>query len=118
MRGILLMLSRNSTKHGDLGHGEPVRTRLFWLILAIASSAVLLSQQGHSQTRNQTQAPAALTGQVASTEEGPMEGVLVTAKRTGSTIAITVATDEQGRYRFPSGRLEPGHYAIRIRAVG
>jgi len=73
---------------------------------------------GHSQIRNQTQTSAALTGQVTSTEEGLMEGVLVTVKKTGSTIAITVATDEQGRYRFPSGRLEPGHYSISIRAVG
>jgi len=46
-----------------------------------------------------------------------MEGVLVTAKKTNSTIAITVVTDAQGRYRFPSAKLEPGHYAISIRAV-
>jgi len=95
-----------------------MRTRRFWLILVIASSAAFLSQVGHSQIRNQPQTSAALTGQVTSAEEGLMEGVLVTAKKTGSTIAITVATDEQGRYRFPSQRLEPGHYAISIRAVG
>lgn len=95
-----------------------MRTRRFWLILVIASSAAFLSQVGHSQIRNQPQTSAALTGQVTSAEEGLMEGVLVTAKKTGSTIAITVATDEQGRYRFPSQRLQPGHYAISIRAVG
>jgi streptogramin lyase len=88
------------------------------LTLLVASSAAFLSRVGHSQIRNQTQTSAALTGQVTSTEEGLMEGVLVTVKKTGSTIAITVATDEQGRYRFPPGRLEPGHYAISIRAVG
>ena len=95
-----------------------MRTRRLLLTLLVASGAAFLSQVGHSQIRNQTQTSAALTGQVTSTEEGPMEGVLVTAKKTGSTIAITVVTDEQGRYRFPSGRLEPGHYAISIRAVG
>src|SRR4029077_9338109 len=29
-----------------------------------------------------------------------------------------VVSDEQGHYRFPSTKLEPGHYAITIRAVG
>ena len=43
----------------------------------------------------------ALTGQVTSAEEGPMEGVLVSAKRAGSTITITVVSDEQGRYSSP-----------------
>ena len=62
--------------------------------------------------------PAALTGMVRSAEEGSMEGVLVSAKRAGSTITITVATDAQGRYAFPRTRLEPGAYAIRIRATG
>ena len=47
-----------------------------------------------------------------------MEGVLVTAKKAGSTIAVTVVSDEHGHYRFPAGRLEPGHYALRIRAGG
>ncbi|HEX4134967.1 MAG TPA: hypothetical protein VHY84_10185 [Bryobacteraceae bacterium] len=35
----------------------------------------------------------ALTGQVSSTEEGRMEGVLVSAKRAGSTITITVVSE-------------------------
>ncbi|MBO0750598.1 MAG: carboxypeptidase regulatory-like domain-containing protein [Bradyrhizobiaceae bacterium] len=61
---------------------------------------------------------AALTGQVTSGEEGAMEGVLVTAKKAGSTIAVTVVTGKDGRYSFPASRLEPGQYAIRIRAVG
>jgi streptogramin lyase len=47
-----------------------------------------------------------------------MEGVLVTAKKAGSTIAVTVVTDRQGQYRFPESRLEPGQYGLRIRAAG
>ncbi len=39
-----------------------------------------------------------------------MEGVLVTAKKAGSTIATTVVTDKDGRYSFPASRLEPGDY--------
>jgi virginiamycin B lyase len=61
---------------------------------------------------------AALTGQVTSAAEGAMEGVLVTAKKAGSTIAITVVTGKDGRYRFPASRLEPGPYSLKIRAVG
>ena len=47
-----------------------------------------------------------------------MEGVLVSAKRAGATMTITVVSDAQGRYSFPQNRLEPGQYAVRIRAVG
>ena len=63
-------------------------------------------------------AETALAGQVTSAEEGPMEGVLVSAKRAGSTITVTVASDAQGRYAFPAAKLGPGQYALRIRATG
>src|SRR5688572_28858182 len=62
--------------------------------------------------------PAALTGTVTSAEEGAMEGVLVTVKRAGSNMNVTVVTDAQGRYAFPADRLEPGNHALRIRAAG
>lgn len=61
---------------------------------------------------------AALTGIVSSEAEGPMEGVLVSAKRAGSTMTVTVVTDKQGRYVFPESRLVPGEYHLSIRAVG
>ena len=60
----------------------------------------------------------ALSGTVSSAEEGPMEGVLVSAKRANSNITVTVASDEKGRYQFPASRLEPGSYSLRVRAVG
>ena len=66
----------------------------------------------------QTQSPPALTGKVTSHAEGVMEGVLVGAKKAGSTIATWVVTDAQGLYSFPRERLEPGTYSIRVRAVG
>jgi virginiamycin B lyase len=59
-----------------------------------------------------------LTGQVSSAEDGAMEGVLVSARRDGATVTVTVVTDKQGRYSFPAGRLAPGHYFLRVRAVG
>jgi streptogramin lyase len=64
------------------------------------------------------QGASALTGVVTSAQEGPMEGVLVTAKKAGSTIATTVVTNKEGRYSFPASRLEPGEYTIKIRAAG
>jgi streptogramin lyase len=69
-------------------------------------------------TPSPAQNAAALTGRVTSAEEGAMEGVLVSAKKTGSTITITVVTDKDGRYSFPAGKLEPGTYALKIRAIG
>jgi virginiamycin B lyase len=68
--------------------------------------------------RAQTQPSATLAGHITSMEEGPMEGVLVSAKRAGSTITITVVSDAEGQYRFPAAKLEPGKYSLRIRAVG
>jgi virginiamycin B lyase len=55
---------------------------------------------------------------VSSAEEGPMEGVLVSAKKDGSTITTSVVTNEKGQYSFPADRLSAGHYAITIRAAG
>jgi virginiamycin B lyase len=89
--------------------------RVFSLLIAVASVALLclLLDRGHAQ------APAfALTGQVSSAAEGPMEGVLVSARKTGSPITITVVTGHDGRYRFPAAKLMPGPYSLMIRAVG
>ena len=59
-----------------------------------------------------------LSGQVSSADEAAMEGVLVNAKKEGSTITTSVASNEKGEYSFPAGRLQPGRYTISIRAGG
>ncbi|MEA2905051.1 MAG: hypothetical protein QOI12_2438 [Alphaproteobacteria bacterium] len=59
-----------------------------------------------------------LTGKVSSTEEGLMEGVLVSAKKDGATVTTTVVSNDKGEFSFPAGKLEPGKYNITIRAVG
>ena len=64
------------------------------------------------------QPSVALSGRVSSTEEGAMEGVVVSAKKAGSTVTISVVSDAQGRFSFPSGKLGSGLYALRIRATG
>src|SRR5438132_11637612 len=66
----------------------------------------------------QAQGTVALTGQVSSAEEGAMEGVVVSARKDGSTISISVVTDAQGRFAFPAARLEPAHYTLKSRAAG
>ena len=60
----------------------------------------------------------ALTGKVTSADEGAMEGVLVSARSAGSTVTTTVVSDRGRALRFPRARLEPGDYALRIRAIG
>src|SRR5260221_13190963 len=46
-----------------------------------------------------------LSGQVTG-EGGPMEGVLVTAKKTGSANPYNEGDDEKGRYSFPARKIE------------
>src|SRR5258706_11802038 len=47
-----------------------------------------------------------------------MEGVVVSAKKDGSAISISVVTDAKGRFAFPTARLEAGHYTLKARAAG
>jgi streptogramin lyase len=85
--------------------------------MAAACLAVMFLQTAPGCSPAPTGTPEALIGQVTSAEEGPMEGVLVSAKKTGSTITVTVVSDAQGQYRFPQAKLEPGQYALSTRAV-
>ena len=82
--------------------------------LALLATAALALVASAVESRAQS----ALAGSVTSAEEGATEGVLVTARRDGATFAVTVVTDAQGHYAFPAAKLEPGHYSLRIRAVG
>lgn len=86
-----------------------------FLAMAFLTFAVPLQA---APARDDNSQAIALSGRVTSVEEGPMEGVLISAKKAGSAITTTVVSDEQGRYRFPASKLSPGHYALRIRAVG
>jgi virginiamycin B lyase len=94
-----------------------MRARDFLVLVGIGLAAALFPRDPNSLL---AQAPpaAALTGRVTSAEEGRMEGVVVSARKTGATMTVSVASDSQGQYRFPAGRLEPGKYSLRVRAVG
>jgi len=60
----------------------------------------------------------ALRGIVSSQREGPMEGVLVSARKVGSRVTISVVSNAAGLYAFPGERLEPGSYQLKARAAG
>jgi streptogramin lyase len=90
--------------------------RLLQMSLVIAVGILLAGGSANFSARAQD--AAALTGQVASAEDGAMEGVLVSARRDGSSITVTVVSDDKGHYAFPAARLAPGHYTISIRAIG
>jgi len=85
---------------------------------AAGSAALLFITASAVSPPAAAQTSAVLAGSVSSAEEGMMEGVLVSARKDGSTITTTVVSDNQGHYAFPAGRLEPGRYALSIRAVG
>lgn len=82
-----------------------------------ARGAMLLAFAGLAGAAAIPSQPA-LTGTVTSQAEGPMEGVIVGARKTGSPVTTWVVSNAQGQYTFPRERLEPGKYAIQIRAVG
>src|SRR2546427_1189572 len=60
---------------------------------------------------------AQLAGRVVS-PEGALEGVVVSARKAGSSVTVSVVSDAEGRFSFPAAKLEPGSYALRIRATG
>jgi streptogramin lyase len=90
--------------------------RISALFVAAAALAVLLCMWG-GPAATQPVAPA-LTGKITSAREGAMEGVLVSARKAGASITVTVVSDAHGDYAFPADRLEAGRYELTIRAAG
>ena len=89
-----------------------MRTKSTVAYLSLASVLAVLMSVGAPAKA------ASVGGQVSSAEEGTMEGVLVSAKKEGSTITTTVVTNDKGQFSFPADKLEPGKYTITIRAAG
>ena len=88
------------------------------LLIAGGVLGAILLQTASARLHAEAQTPSALSGQVSSTEEGPMEGVVVTARKDGSTVSVSVVTNAQGRFAFPAARLEAGAYTVKVRAAG
>jgi hypothetical protein len=62
-------------------------------------------------------AAAQFEGRIVSSDRA-LEGVVVSARKTGSPVTVSVVSNAEGRFSFPAARLEPGSYALRIRATG
>src|SRR5437773_10019161 len=93
----------------DLGYSiavEPRRSALLTMRLALLALVGLALP-----------ALARLDGRVVS-PDGALEGVVVSARKAGSPVTISVVSGADGGYRFPGAKLEPGSYALRIRATG
>src|SRR5262245_46812566 len=88
------------------------------LLLSVSAGLTFVLFQFANQATGAEAQTAVLAGQVTSSEEGPMEGVVISARKDGSTISISVVTNTQGRFAFPAARLEPGRYALKARAAG
>src|SRR5687767_10391851 len=64
----------------------------------------------------QAQTETILTGKITSATNQAMEGVIVSARRIGSTFTTSVYSDSTGEYYFP--KLQQGKYKIWAQAVG
>jgi virginiamycin B lyase len=83
-------------------------------LLILIATLLLLNLEGATAQVSEI----ALSGRIDSDREGPMEGVLVSAKKTGSTITVSVMSNASGEYSFPASRLDEGTYDLTIKATG
>ena len=90
------------------------------VLVVLVVSACLLGGGGLYAHAHAHDAPPG--GRVSSVEEGAMEGVLVSARAVetgaGVPVTVTVVSDRDGSFQFPTGKLRPGLHHIAIRAVG
>src|SRR6202158_871751 len=110
-RELQVANSSDTTKSQELQMGACMSMKGSCLLVLVALASVL-------PATSKDQPVTALTGTVTSDAEGHMGGVLVTARAEGANMTVTVISDDQGLYSFPPGKLQPGKYALTIRAVG
>src|SRR5947209_5717994 len=91
-----------------------MKTRRLLLATTVAVTFTLFGAGTHWSTA----AAQVLSGRVSSAEENAMEGVVVSAKKAGSTVTVSVISDQKGNFSFPAAKIEPGSYTLRIRAAG
>src|SRR5262245_25252460 len=127
-REVALRGSRNRAQASSTGTGFHLSRILRWFVWEVCPRIVTQLRREESMqikrlllgmgvglavtlvpaalVRAQSQPPAALIGHVTSEAEGAMEGVVVSAKKAGSTVTVSVVSDAQGRYSFPADRLK------------
>src|SRR5262249_18341652 len=108
----------NAHRRGTMATNHLRRKVMSLKTLLLATTVGLGGALFGLSTGAQAQSAPTLSGQGSSTEEGMMEGVLVSAKKDGSTITKTVVSNDKGQFSFAAAKLEPGHYTITVRAAG
>jgi virginiamycin B lyase len=92
-------------------------SKLF-LTIALGTIVVGVLSWAPPDLTAQSSDAVSLSGVVSSQQEGLMEGVVVSARRDGANFTVSVVSDAQGKYSFPRSHVDPGKYALTIRAVG
>jgi hypothetical protein len=87
------------------------------MVAALAVGAAFAFQLGLWVSATNAQSAVALTGKVSSGAEPAMEGVVVSAKRDGLTITVSVVTDETGPEPQSEGRKRLGNGRVDGKAV-
>src|SRR5260221_5944959 len=108
-------LKYRASRRGSTRESSMTRRLLLGLSAGLMPVAFLA---GGGARPAEAQPSTALTGRVSSAEEGAMEGVVVSAKKAGSTVTVSVVSDDRGRFAFPSSKLGSGSYSLKIRATG
>ena len=80
-----------------------MKTRRLLLATTVAVTFTLFGAGTHCSTA----AAQVLSGRVSSAEENAMEGVVVSAKKAGSTVTVSVISDQKGNFSFPAAKIEP-----------
>jgi len=86
---------------------NPLTSLLILMVCGITSGGPAFAQE-----LSYPFAESSLGGIVRSENGEPLEGILIRAKVEGDYRALAVASDAQGRYRFP--KLEPGRYTVEV----
>ena len=96
--------------------------QLYFSIVITIFLLLLTGSYSHAannkSTDNVSTNEVAITGVISSPSEGPMEGVIVSAKGKDSTITVSVITNEQGRYSFPRSKVNAGTIELKTRVTG
>ncbi len=92
-----------------------MKTRTQTLAFVIAVAAIVVKVAGALRAQ---QSPAVALAASVRRPKARWKSVLVSARREGSPMSVTVISDAAGRYAFPAGRLVPGVYRLSIRAAG
>src|SRR5689334_4428016 len=101
----------------DALEGYGMKRHLLLSSVAAGLAAWMISPQTPGlRLHAQSVGSVALRGHVSSTGQPSMEGVIVTAKKTGAAVSTSVVTNAAGDFEFPAGRVNAGAYSIRIRA--